>query len=70
MTIKKVCSSCGVPIYFKRNSTGKYVPFNIFDDRCHYETCNLKPKSSFNKIRSKIPYDEQIKNHRLDKYIG
>lgn len=37
-TMRK-CTTCGEQIFFKKNSSGKYIPFNIFDNRCHFETC-------------------------------
>ena len=72
--INKVCGTCGVLIYFKRNSSAKYVPFNMDDDRCHYEVCE-SPPNTINPpdrpkefIKPKIKYREMIKNKSLEEW--
>lgn len=78
--INKVCGTCGKHIYFKRNSSGKYVPFNMNNDICHYEEC-LTPPNTENPpqeappiykeprfYKPKFKYSDQIKNKKLTDY--
>ena len=49
------CVKCNDLIFFKKNSTGKYIPFNVSDNKCHFEVCTLRPKPT-------------IMNQKLSKY--
>lgn len=33
------CTTCRKQIYFKPNSSGKWVPFDYASNKCHYATC-------------------------------
>ena len=45
------CTTCFKPIYFRQNSEGKWVPFDVGTHQCHYETCIVKPNVSETRIR-------------------
>lgn len=76
--INKICGTCGVQIYFRRNSSGKYVPFNMSDEKCHYEVCSSPPNTinpplqkatAFYLQKPKFKYKEIIKNKQLKEFI-
>jgi len=58
---QKPCSSCGQLIYFKRNTEGKFVPFNASDDRCHFESCTRPPKLESKESEDIVSYPQIFK---------
>jgi hypothetical protein len=69
MSFSRDCETCGKRIVFKRNNSGKPVPFDLIGPgiigQCHYETCTQPPGSSLyasgGSLRSGVPRDLSIK---------
>ena len=69
---QKECSTCGEVIYFKENSSKKFIPFNVKDNKCHFETCTSPPRLEEKKptyFKPKISYNTIKENKTLEKFI-
>ena len=69
---QKKCSTCGEIIYFKENSSKKFIPFNVKDKRCHFETCTSPPKLEEKTkpwYKPKISYKTIRGNKELEEFI-
>ena len=68
--INKICDSCGVRIYFTRNTNGKLVPFDMGTRRCHYETCLTPPNPNGKPYeKPKVKYKTIENNTLLNNFI-